>query len=135
MLHTHWSNTGRKYILCVDSYGDGVLKGRICDPYRDPEPFSSLSRFLLRMEQLLDEEELPQAFTQHRRFAETLSPDQREACHDNRKGRLATFELKVIFRQNSSWQGTLIWRETRQEQNFRSVLEMIVLLDSALRSV
>lgn len=134
MLNAQWSNAGRKYIVCVDSYDEGVLKGRLCDPSHDTERFFSLSQFLLKMEQLLDDEQMPQSFTQPRRFRETLESGGYLFEDDNRRGKLCTFELKVIFRQNSSWQGILKWQETRQEQNFRSVLELVILMDSALKS-
>ena len=45
---------------------------------------------------------------------------------------LATFRVSVLFRQNASWQGTLLWTERAVDAQFRSVLELIRLLDSAL---
>ena len=45
---------------------------------------------------------------------------------------LATFQLSVLFRQNASWQGSLTWLERAEEARFRSVLELVGLLDSAL---
>ena len=49
-----------------------------------------------------------------------------------RKGKLATFVVKVLFRQHTSWQGSITWLEEQSEQAFRSVLELILLMDSAL---
>ena len=43
-----------------------------------------------------------------------------------------TFEVSVKFLRNSTWQGEIHWLEKDQKQNFRSVLEMIKLLDEAL---
>ena len=40
--------------------------------------------------------------------------------------------MKVIFRQNASWQGTVLWLEANREESFRSVLEFALLLNSAL---
>ena len=45
---------------------------------------------------------------------------------------LATFQLRVLFRQNASWQGSLIWVDQRMDAQFRSVLELVRLMDSAL---
>lgn len=134
MVKKYWTHVGKKYLVCVDSYEEGVLKGRICDPSRGVESFSSLTHFLLKMEEILDEEQKPQAYTTPRRFSETWQPQEPGSVYESCKGCKATFELKVVFRQNSSWQGVLSWRETRQEENFRSVLEMVILMDSALRS-
>ena len=53
---------------------------------------------------------------------------------DPRRGALATFRLRILFRQNSSWQGFVSWVEGRQEESFRSTLELLMLLDSALRA-
>ena len=128
-----WEYGGRKYLVCVDSYEEGVMKGRIWNPYREPEHFSSLSQFLLKMEAILDDQQAPQACTAARRFAELLPLEPVQSREDSRRGVRSTFELRVIFRRNSSWQGVLLWRETRQEQSFRSVLEMVILMDSALR--
>ena len=48
------------------------------------------------------------------------------------RGEEATFILHVQYRQNSTWQGKLIWLEVEQEEGFCSVLELLKLLDSAL---
>ena len=45
---------------------------------------------------------------------------------------LATFKLSVIFRQNASWQGKLSWIDGAREASFRSVFEMVKLIDSVL---
>lgn len=48
------------------------------------------------------------------------------------KGGKATFTIQVQFRQNATWQGTLAWMENKKVQQFRSVLEMVKLMDKAL---
>lgn len=45
-----------------------------------------------------------------------------------------TFLVEVIDQQNASWQGTVKWINTGKKENFRSALELIRLLDSALES-
>ena len=50
-----------------------------------------------------------------------------------RIGQKATFVIKVLFCQLNSWQGTVMWCEKNKEERFRSVLELLVLMDSALR--
>ena len=47
-------------------------------------------------------------------------------------GRLAPFIVRILFRQNASWQGSVVWVEGRQEERFRSALELVLLMDSAL---
>jgi len=43
-----------------------------------------------------------------------------------------TFEISVKFQQNSTWQGQILWAEKNMKQSFRSVLEMLRLMDEAL---
>jgi hypothetical protein len=54
-------------------------------------------------------------------FAQELNP-----------GKLATFHLRILFRQNASWQGTIRWLEGKKEKSFRSVRELLFLIDSAI---
>ena len=42
--------------------------------------------------------------------------------------------MRVLFRQHASWQGELLWLEKDARQSFRSALELITLMDSALRA-
>lgn len=127
MVLAKWENACRKNIVCVDSYENYELRGRYCNLQNEVESFSSLSDFLVKMESNLDEMQSaaspPSGFP-----GETEAPALR-------KGALATFELQVLFRQHTSWQGRLKWREKNMEQSFRSVLELILLMDSALRSL
>ncbi|MDR3294957.1 MAG: hypothetical protein LBT26_03865 [Clostridiales Family XIII bacterium] len=43
-----------------------------------------------------------------------------------------TFLVQVLNWQNATWQGTINWIERQETQPFRSLLEMIKLMDSAL---
>lgn len=43
----------------------------------------------------------------------------------NALGRLATFEVKVMFRQNASWQGMARWVEEEASEDFASTLELM----------
>lgn len=136
MMGQCWTDVSRKNLVCVDSYDGGVLKGRLLSAWQDIECFSSLSQFLIKMEQLLDEMQQPQSYTTPRTFSDLLQP---QTCSEDgsrsRRGDRATFELQILFRQHSSWQGVLHWRERGLEHSFRSVLELVMLIDSALRSL
>lgn len=46
----------------------------------------------------------------------------------------ATFVVNVLYRQNASWQGTVNWVNKKKTVQFRSMLELIRLMDSALNS-
>lgn len=53
----------------------------------------------------------------------------------SKHGDLGSFIIRVQHRQNSSWQGRVTWMEKNQTMNFRSVLELIKLIESAIDSV
>ena len=44
----------------------------------------------------------------------------------------ATFSVRIYFRQNASYQGELYWVEGEQRINFRSLFEMIMLIQEAV---
>lgn len=44
----------------------------------------------------------------------------------------ASFLIQVQFRQNATWQGSIQWLDQKKAQRFRSTLELIQLMDSAL---
>ena len=134
MVRQDWVNEIRKNIVCVDSYDDGVLRGRLYNPYQDVECFSSLSQFLLKMESVLDTLQMPQAYTVPRRFSTLLQPESAAQVPAACRGARATFELKVLFRQNTSWQGTVSCLEKKTEAPFRSALELLWLMDSVLEN-
>ena len=47
-------------------------------------------------------------------------------------GYLETFIIRVQHRQNSTWQGRITWADENKTLNFRSIWEMIHLMESAL---
>ena len=134
MLQQVWVDENRKILVCVDSYEDGVPKGWFYCPGQGGVYFASLSQFLLKIEESLDERQLPQAYAPPKTFSLLFRPEGGGVPPPNPKGAMATFELKVIFRQHTSWQGILRWREQKAEHSFRSVLELVMLMDSALKS-
>jgi hypothetical protein len=42
-----------------------------------------------------------------------------------------TFIVRVLYRQNATWQGTVQWMEGRQTRPYRSVNELLSLMDDA----
>lgn len=133
MAHRGWVSENRKIIICVDSYSSDGIKGRFYKLHHEMGSFCGFPELLIRIDKLLEEQREPQSYTQPRTFASL----RHNACRADsfegiRRGNQATFELQVLFRQHSSWQGTLRWREKDAEQSFRSVLELIYLMDSAL---
>jgi len=48
------------------------------------------------------------------------------------KHKKSIFFIQITNCQNASWQGTMTWADGGKSQNFRSALEMIKLIDSAV---
>ncbi len=85
------------------------------------------------MEALLDDAKIVQSYSVKRIFSPNkpaeLSAYSTGSVAD---GKVATFTLKLLFRQNASWQGSVLWNEGNSEETFRSVLELLLLMDNAL---
>lgn len=126
--------SNRTILVYVDSYKDRVPVGRFhIAADSETSPFRSLSQLLLDINDSLDKENFPQSFYELRRFCPL--PKQEVVAEDNhmlKRGALASFSIRLLFRQNASWQGILTWIEGGQEQYFRSVLELVLLMDNAL---
>ena len=45
-------------------------------------------------------------------------------------GKIATFSVTVLFNQHSSWQGVITWIEQDEQVCFRSVFELLNLIDN-----
>lgn len=123
--------------LCVDSYEKGVLKGRCYNPGFEGggQEFESLAQFLVAAETLFDSANIPQSFTAKRSFLPWPDVALNENSMSNpQAGKLGTFTIRLLFRQHASWQGSVTWMEGSGEQTFRSVLELVLLIDSALGS-
>ena len=129
-----WIPEKPKTTVCIDSYEDGIFQGRFYGPDRDVQTFCSLSQFLVMMEHMLEQTSAPQSDTTRRSVSALL---QQSSCRFPRssipRGKMATFELQILFRQHTSWQGVIVWLEKQWERSFRSVLELVFLMDSALR--
>lgn len=134
MMNNPWGSTQQTMLICIDSYEKGVLVGQVFLAGQEGEHFDSLSQFLLRVEQLMERSGTPQSFTTPRIFAMPKKLQEAPAeLGELSRGRLATFEMRILFRQHASWQGELQWLERNTQQSFRSVLELVTLMDSALR--
>lgn len=48
------------------------------------------------------------------------------------KGHLGTFTVQIQYRENATWQGKILWVEEKQSSYFRSALELLKLMESAL---
>lgn len=132
MSEKQWENRYRDTVVCIDACENGAWTGRLINlGFSEPVQFRGVIQFLLEMERLLSDMRFPEPFAQTRSFAPT-EPSSAGAAAGIEQGRLATFNLRVLFRQNASWQGSVRWLEGRREESFRSVLELLLMMNSAL---
>lgn len=130
--------------LCIDERENGDYNGRVYDQYHeDPVRFRGMLDALRCTEFYLDRMDFPQRSTLQRSFRrqEIVSDDYgkrpvREEIMsnlENKKGEEGTFIVQVKYRQNATWQGQVVWAEENKKMYFRSALELLRLIDDALR--
>ena len=123
--------------ITIYQYDNKVMQGSFYNLYYGEEiRFDNLMQLLLLMEGMMDEIRYPEATMNNR-----LVYQKREISHtalagnllpEETHGALETFHVRVIFRQNASWQGSVSWRKGKQTQSFRSALELFKLMDNIL---
>lgn len=92
----------------------------------ETEDWGSLDEALLWMDRQMDRRSHPHAGTECRSF----DPEDT----DRRRAEGAVFRIRILYRQHSSWQGEVVQmrRKTPKKAHFRSALELLYLLHSAL---
>lgn len=132
---------GGIFVLSLFEARDGHLRGKFRHVYcEEPFYFSDLTEAILKMGEILDvyaPAQLPspiRSFEKVKRKGEEpsvleLSGEGKEYRRTEKKEE--AFYIRVHCRQNSSWQGEIRWQNGRQKMYFRSVLELLRLLDSA----
>ena len=126
-------------IIKVYSYKNKNIQGIISNPFFEQDMvFENMMQLITMVERIADSLVYPQKAMQLRQFSETNQNDSKEmftfqtsADFSNLKP-IATFELEIIFRQNASWQGNIVYAEQNLTSSFRSVLELLTLMDSVL---
>ena len=135
MAERVWGEEYRTTRICIDAFEKGIPQGRFYNPYMEAEqPFESLMQLLQGMEDNLERMAFPKAYQTIRTFAPLPRVGTSPVGEAPLQGKIATFAVRIFFRQNASWQGNITWLEGKQEQSFRSVLELILLMNTALQS-
>jgi len=131
----------------ITSFGSDRIEGVLHSIYLEsPFVFDSLLQLLDKMDEIFDVKGFPEAFLTPRTFGtskhsikkheeirdEKMSESTSKMVSPDHGGSQCTFEITVKFRQNATWQGQILWAEKNMKQNFRSVLEMLKLMDEAL---
>ena len=127
--------------ICVDELGEGGIRGRVVSRrLTEPMPFSDVGHLLLQLEEVFDRHNFPQAFERRRTFgarqeesslplAQTLEQGMDPEEVARAAGQVTTFDLYVITRRNTTWQGFVDWLDGSPRSHYKSVLELLKLID------
>lgn len=127
-------------IVSVDEYCGEEMKGRLYHVREsEGEEFYSVLQMLKKMEALYNQMRLPMSSTEDRYFVKVEEKEEEEPLQkqevmnmDVKPGKKATFVIHVCYRQNATWQGTILWADEKKKVSFRSTLELLKLMDNAL---
>ena len=127
----------RNIRVCVDLCRNGEVSGQFGFPLLSApdHPFRSLTEFLILADRAMDAAGYPQSFTDKRSFRPEAPLPPAPEVPRRETGKTATFDILVVYRQHSSWQGTVHWFEGGRQLSFRSALELLRLMDSALSEI
>ena len=131
-------------VLCADEgLVHDTFRGRIYHKYsKEPIPVSSFWELVREMENLFDDIQFPRAGTRSRSF--TKEPQnhgntmkEREKVMSDKDllkmhGDIGTFIIRVQQRQGGTWQGRITWADRNKTVRFRSILEMIKLIEDGI---
>lgn len=124
--------------VCIDKSINGIISGRLlCPILPRPHHFTDVGSMLLQMEEMLDTIGYPCAFQRLRSFNDEppkySKPNYAEKVipilPEQKKGELLTATVRIISRQNASWQGVAEIEDGRVFK-FQSCLVFLKLLVS-----
>lgn len=129
--------------ICVDGIREGEISGKVYSRYDTaPWEFHSLTELLGGMESFYNKIAFPQSAVQLRGArwktpenlpGKTEAPFLEKEFLKEKKGDCATFLVTVRYRQNATWQGSFLWMEENRAREFKSVLELLLIIDKALK--
>lgn len=129
--------------VCVDRLSHHTTAGRAFSRRLvEPMEFEDMNSLFLRLEQLFDRQNFPQAFQRTRvivrdtLWQDTAAADLAEGMSEEtvnaQRGEIATFTILVASRRNATWQGSVDWLDGSEKQTFSSSLELLRLVDAKL---
>lgn len=132
-------------VVCVEqAKSGGHISGVFYTAYRQEGiTFHTVDELLFELEHFYDWINFPQQSTNSRTFSGTsyvanFWKERKRVMSDEemleKHGELGSFIIRVQHRQNSSWQGRITWMEENKTVNFRSIWEMIKLMEDAVNA-
>ncbi|MEA4933585.1 MAG: hypothetical protein VB071_08435 [Lawsonibacter sp.] len=129
------------FIKCAD-LGDVLIKlNQLCDEYNFPMGGLRIRTFERKGNSFSPGESETAgkekkmfydagAFNPYKAFTEYTQAD--SASNEGLRP-VASFYIHVMYRQNASMQGCIVWIDTKNEAHFRSAMELLYLLQSAIK--
>lgn len=125
-----------EFIINVSLSGSNDLQGHLeFVPSGETCRFSSVIDMMRLMQSKMDEYGIPQSTTILRSWKEDTrqaNEKQMQINYSNKADPGAKFLIRVQYRHNSSWQGHIVWLDTRRTIGFRSFLELVMLMQEAV---
>ena len=126
--------------ICVDRIADRTLSGCVLSRrLTQPLPFNGLTELALQMEAVFEQQNFPQAsqrirtFLRSESFENFAAPSPAHGMGEEMvmegRGEIATFDVTVISRRNSTWQGVVNWLDGSELREFTSYLDLMRLIN------
>lgn len=129
-------------VLCVNKEAGGLIEGELYHGYsREGHPFRGYEEIIKTAEEFFNTLGFPHMGTSDRDIEGRIHSHQKKkgmtrALSDKnmleKHGDIGTFVIRVQHRQHSSWQGRVTYLEEDKSVYFRSVLELIKIIDGVL---
>lgn len=135
------------FMVFVDNVDNGILSGVFYNDYMQdgPKEFCGLTQLFLLMDAWSSQINFPHEYFEPRYFMEEEVAQSKKVQIEEKKrapvfqnhrlkeyGKIATFKIDILFRQNASWQGNVSWQEQKLQVSYRSCLELMRLIVSAV---
>lgn len=143
------------FLLHIEQMNAYDISGQLFNLYvSEPQSFHTLAEAITKIDRVMNEMDYPQVSAKmrdihydntknHYRNYDRLAIDKlpriiqywHPALFSHPVDRCAAVFIRVMYRQNSSWQGTVQWSGRdglKQQQHFRSVLELMNIIQSAI---
>lgn len=137
------------FTIALLSYENGVIYGDLHSPVlKKSIQFQNLTELILMMDQIMQDFNIPPEDGKHRSFTSPnksihIRLNYQDLRQDNFEKYLNRslmypkkskdiFMVKVMYRQNNTWQGKITWLRTNRVRFFRSELELANLIYSVI---
>jgi len=132
-----------EYVIRLASLENRIFSGIGRNAYSEESfCFSSMWEMVKAMEENMDRAKFPQNTIVLRSWeGKRMEKRNRDKKTETEGKKIvsfpggATFVIRVQYRQNASWQGSIQWLEGKQTLRYRGVLELLKLMEDAVERI